>query len=218
MKKILNKRLETISAFIKENDSVIDIGCDHSLLGIYLVLNRNKIRVLGSDINEKPLMKAKENLIKYHLEDKIELRLGNGLDVMDDNIDTIVISGMGSINIINILKNINKYPNVKKLILSPNNDFMFFRFQIGKLGFMINKEKIVFENGKYYLISECIKGNKKVNLLFGKLDTNDKEVISYYQYLYNLNKTIYAKLSFVNKIKKINLLYQNMLIKRKIKI
>ena len=39
--KILNKRLQTLSAFIEKKDVVLDIGCDHSLLGVYLVLNKN---------------------------------------------------------------------------------------------------------------------------------------------------------------------------------
>ena len=59
MKNILNKRLQTISAFIEKEDIVLDIGCDHALLGIYLVLNK-KIKVIGSDINTGPLEKAKE--------------------------------------------------------------------------------------------------------------------------------------------------------------
>ena len=63
MKKILNKRLESLCAFIKEKDIVLDVGCDHALLGIYLLLNKN-IKVIGSDINPGPLEKAKDNLKK----------------------------------------------------------------------------------------------------------------------------------------------------------
>ena len=121
MKKI-NKRLETLSAFININDIVLDIGCDHGLLGIYLTLTKN-IKVISSDINIGPLEMAKENIKKYNLEDKIETRLGNGLDVMSEDINTIVISGMGGDNIIKILNCIKSYPNIKKLILSPNNAF-----------------------------------------------------------------------------------------------
>ena len=36
MKKILNKRLLTLSAFINDRETVLDIGCDHGFLGIYL--------------------------------------------------------------------------------------------------------------------------------------------------------------------------------------
>ena len=98
----INNRLQKISDFINEKDSVIDIGCDHGLLGIYLVLNKKIKTMVSSDINQLPLNKAKENILKYHLENQIELRLGNGLECLDDNLDTIIISGMGGLTIIDI--------------------------------------------------------------------------------------------------------------------
>ena len=210
MKKILNKRLETLSAFIKENEIVLDIGCDHGFLGIYLTLNRENVKVISSDVNKKPLLRAKENIHKYSLDNKIETRLGNGLEVIDSDITTTIISGMGAISIINILKDINKYPNVNKLVLSPNNDFEYFRKSITKLGFMIIKEEMVFENGKYYLISECIKGLDDIDYFFGKLDLNNNIVIDYYKYIYERNEII------LNKIDNKYLRMENLKIKEKI--
>lgn len=217
MKKILNKRLEMVSAFIHDNENVIDVGCDHGLLGIYLILNRKNIRVISSDIKEGPILKAKENILKYHLEDKIELKLGNGLEPITDDITTVVISGMGGINMVNILKSINNYPKVKKLVLSPNNDFEFLRKNISKIGYMINNEKMIDEKGKYYLIIEAIKGKKRVRSFFGKLNLRDKVVKQYYKDLYNQNKKILNNLSLFNKIKKIKMIYQNLLIRVLIK-
>lgn len=213
MKRILNKRLQTISAFIKEDDVVLDIGCDHSLLGIYLVLNKN-IKVIGSDINKGPLEKAKENLKKYHLSRRIELRLGDGLEVVSSDINTIVISGMGGLNIINILKNIKKYPNIKKIIISPNNDFSKTREEISKLGFHIYRETIVLESGKYYLISEYHTGNRKINSFFGKLDLTNDIVIKYYKHVYDTNLKILSKLGIKDRQRKKLLKNENKEIKK----
>ena len=208
MKKILNKRLETLSAFIEESDTVLDIGCDHALLDIYLVLNKN-IKVIGSDINYGPLEKAKENLKKYHLTNKIELRHGDGLECMSDNINTIVISGMGGLSIINILKKINNYPNIQKLVISPNNDFELTRSEISKLGFYITKEEMVYESGKYYLISEYKIGTKKLDNFFGKLNLEDNIVKNYYQYVYETNLKILSKLGIKEKTKRKNIINEN---------
>lgn len=213
MKKILNKRLQTISAFIKDGDCVIDIGCDHSLLGIYLVLNK-KVKVVGSDINPGPLEKARENLVKYHLVRKIELRLGDGLNTITDDIDTIVISGMGGLSIINILKDVKKYPNIKKIIVSPNNDFTLTREQISKLGFYLKKEEMVLEAGKYYLISEYSRGRKKIDNYFGKLDLDNSIVKKYYQYVYGNNMKILSKLGLKDRTKKKELTKENNKIKK----
>lgn len=213
MKEILNKRLQTISAFIKDGDCVIDIGCDHSLLGIYLVLNK-KVKVVGSDINPGPLEKAHENLVKYHLVRKIELRLGDGLNTVSSDIDTIVISGMGGLSIINILKDIKKYPNVKKIIVSPNNDFSLIREEISKLGFYLFKEEMVLENNKYYLISEYRKGTKKIDSYFGRLDLENEIVKKYYKHVYDSNLRILSKLGLKDRLKKNELTKENNRIKR----
>ena len=212
MKKI-NKRLETLSAFININDIVLDIGCDHGLLGIYLTLTKN-IKVISSDINIGPLEMAKENIKKYNLEDKIETRLGNGLDVMSEDINTIVISGMGGDNIIKILNCIKSYPNIKKLILSPNNDFALVRREICKLGFKINKEFMVKDHSKFYLISEFIVGKEDINYYFGKLDLNNEIVKEYYNYIYNTNLKIINKLGNSDEEKKALLIKENNTIKK----
>ncbi len=216
MKRILNKRLQTISAFIKEKDIVLDIGCDHCLLGIYLFLNKN-VKVIGSDINKGPLEKAKENLKKYHLTRKIELRLGDGLEIMSDDINTIIISGMGGQSIIDILKNIKKYPNIKKLVISPNNDFSLTREEIIKLGFHITKEEMVYETGKFYLISEYKPVKRKIDYFFGKLDLDNPTVRRYYQYVYDNNLKILSKLGMRDRVKKRTLTKENNLIKKIIK-
>ena len=213
MKSLLNKRLQRISAFIEKDDIVLDIGCDHSLLGIYLVLNKG-VKVIGSDIKPGPLEKAKENLKKYHLSRKIELRLGDGLSVMSNDINTLVISGMGGLSIINILQDIKKYPNVNKIIISPDNDFPLTRKEVSKLGFYINKEELVQENGKYYLISEYRVGTKKTDFYFGKLNLDDLIVMKYYQHVYDTNLRILSKLGIKDCLKKKCLIKENNLIKK----
>lgn len=212
MKKILNKRLENLSAFINYSDTVLDIGCDHGLLGIYLTLNKN-VKVISSDINHKPLEKAKENILKYNLIDKIETRLGDGLSVITSDINTIVISGMGGLNIINILKDIRKYPFVKKLVLSPNSDFKEMREMITKQGFKITREVMVKDHNKFYLISEFILGKEETDYYFGKLDLNNETVKEYYQYIYNTNLRIISGLSSDINPKKNLLLKENSIIK-----
>lgn len=188
----INNRLQQISDFLYPEDKVIDIGCDHGLLGIYLTINK-KIYVVDSDINELPLNNAKENNKKYNV--NIETRLGNGLETITKEINTIVISGMGTDTIIDILKDIEKYPNIKKIVLSPNTDFYKLRKYMNKTRYRIKEEQIVLENKKYYLVVSYIKENKrKNNPYFGKLDLNNNINKSYYQNIINKNKKIIPNL------------------------
>ena len=214
MKINLNNRLLSISDFILSKDKVIDIGCDHGLLGIYLVLNKKIKKMVSSDINELPLKKAEDNIKKYNLEKKIETRLGNGLETVTNDLDTIIISGMGGLTMIEILKKINNYPNIKKIIISPNTDFQETRKFLTKQNFNLITEKIVEENKKYYLISYYEKGqSKRINYYFGKLNLKDKNVIDYYNNIINKNNIIIKKLSYKYLIKKINLIIENKKIK-----
>ena len=96
-----------VASFIDENDkSVIDIGCDHGLLSIYLAEKFNNLKIIASDVNNNALESARRNVSKYKLEDRIDIRLGSGVSVINkkDKIDTLVVAGMGANTIIGFLK------------------------------------------------------------------------------------------------------------------
>jgi len=168
----LSKRLKEISNYIPDNIKMVDIGCDHALLDIYLYKNRKNIKIIASDVNENALNQAKENIKKYKLEKCIETRLSNGLDnINKDEIDTIVISGMGAHTIVGILHmNLNKLSNVDNIIVQSNNHIDFLRKKITELNYYIDSEKLVKDNNIIYTIISFKKGNKRYNkkeLYFG---------------------------------------------------
>ena len=217
----LSKRLETISSLVPINSNIIDIGCDHGLLDIYLYQHKIAKKVIATDINENALNNAKDNIKKKKLSKYIETRLGNGLDILNqkDNIDTIIISGMGAHNIIGILKNnLEKLKKINTLIIQSNTKLELLRKEIVKLNYQIEDEIIIEDNKKKYIIIKFIKGKKKYNqkeLKFGPilLKKNDKLFKEYLkQELEKLN--IYLKLLPKNRIidiyklkKKIRTLY-----------
>ena len=50
----ISKRLEAISSLVPINTNIIDVGCDHAYLDIYLTLN-NSNKCLATDINKNAL-------------------------------------------------------------------------------------------------------------------------------------------------------------------
>ena len=169
----ISKRLEAISSLVPIKSRVIDIGCDHGLLSIYLFQNKISDLVIASDINENALGNAKENIKKYDVD--IETRLGNGLDVLkeEDNIDTIIISGMGAHTIIGMLKNNQeKLKNINTIIIQSNTKLFFLRKEMTRLNYLITDEELVKDNNKIYTIIKYEKGYKKYNkkeLYFGPI-------------------------------------------------
>ena len=158
----LSKRLLAIANLVDDNSKVVDIGCDHGLVSIYLAMNKQNISIIASDINQNALDNAIKNINKYHLEDKIKVCLSNGLNNINDEIDTIIISGMGGHTIIDILtNNQEKLNTVNNIIIQSNNDIEYVRRKIVKLGYCISKEELILDKNIYYTVILFTKGKKK---------------------------------------------------------
>ena len=190
----INKRLSSLGDLILEGNSksIIDVGCDHALLDIYLINKNPSLGLTASDLREEPLNKAKENIEKYSLSNKIKTKLSYGIDDLEDDIDTVVISGMGTETIIEILsKGSIHLGHVNRLVISSNNKYYELRKYITSIGYVINKEQIIYEDNKYYITIDFIKGNKKYNykeLYFGPYLINNKDNMFYEYYNFILNK------------------------------
>lgn len=181
----LSKRLQAVATLVDINSRVLDIGCDHAYLDIYLTLN-NGNTCIASDINENALNKAKENIKKYKLSRKIKTILTDGLsniDVFDS--DNIVICGMGTHTILDILKT-NNLSNT--LIISSNNDIELLRREVVKLGYYIDSEIFLYDRKKPYIIIKFLKGNKKYkkyDFIFGPILKNNYDYKKYIINKYN---------------------------------
>ncbi len=177
----LSKRLEVVANFIKDNSKIIDIGCDHGLLSIYLAQKYKNINIIASDVNKNALSSAIKNIENANLEDRIETRLGSGLEVINqDEIDTVVIAGMGSNTIVGILKySKDKLVNVNDIIVQSNTDLYFLRKNITSIGYYIEDEVLVEDKGIIYTVIKFTKGKKRYSykqLYLGPilLQKNDK--------------------------------------------
>lgn len=182
----ISKRLEAISDFIEETDRVIDIGCDHAILDIYLCKKFENINIIASDIHEGALDQAKSNIEKHRLVERIIPRLGDGLSIINpDEFDTIVISGMGFINIKKILSNKPKMINFPKIVIQCNTDVVKLRKFVIRLGYKITREKLVMDNDIIYTVIEFKQGVEKYNydqIYFGPriLESKDELFYEYY--------------------------------------
>lgn len=209
----ISNRLKTIADMIDSDYHVIDVGCDHALLDIYLTLNK-KIKCTAIDNKEKVINYSKENIEKYNLTSKIELILNDGLEnikIHDD--DIIVLAGLGTKTILNIITN----KNIKHLIVQSNDDVYNLRYQLTKLNYKVIDEKIVYEKKKYYTIIKLEKGKAKYSkkeleygpiLLKEKNKVFDKYLIKRIDYFEMLlkqvpKKYIIRKLKIKSKIKKL---------------
>ena len=94
----LTNRLLKIASLVNENKRLADIGTDHGYIPVYL-LNEGKINfAILADINKGPLENARSEVKRNKLEDKVDLRLGSGIEVLKKGeVDEVIIAGMGVI-------------------------------------------------------------------------------------------------------------------------
>lgn len=189
---MLSNRLKSLIKYVDINDKIIDIGCDHALLDIYLVKNKYIDSLIVSDIHEGALKSGIQNIKKSRLSKKIDARLGNGLDVLnkDDEVNTILISGMGTSTILSILN--SPYINcINKMILQSNNDHFELRSKITDMGFFIDTEEYFVDNKKNYINIVFKRGNKSYSnkeLRYGPILIHDKEYL-----IFELNNCMHIK-------------------------
>lgn len=178
-------RIESIYSFIDKNDKVVDVGCDQAKLGIMLA--KSNIKSIASDISINVISRAKEDINKLGYSDYIDLRVSDGLsNIKEGEADTVVLSGMGTHTILEILNNTKL--RFKKVITISNNYHDILRTKMNDLNYKIDRELIIKENNKYYNLILFKEGNNDLTrkeILLGKNHIDDNLYNDYLNYLKN---------------------------------
>ena len=156
---MLSRRLKAIADLVDSNKRLVDVGCDHALIGIYLLLNKKVTKVLAIDNNKNALKGAFLNVSKYEVSN-IDIKLHQGLsDIVIDKTDTVIISGLGTNTIKDIITN-SDYNNISTLIVQSNNDLCDLRKFICAKGFYVADEVVIEEKGIVYVIIKFKEGHR----------------------------------------------------------
>ena len=153
----LGERLTRVASFVPDGSKVCDVGSDHAYLPVYLIQNDQISCAIAGEVVEGPFLSAKQTVRDYRMEDRIEVRLGDGLQILskEDEITAVTICGMGGELISSILEagysggHIN---GQERLILQPNVAEHFVREWLMKHSYRITHEMVVEDNHRLYEI------------------------------------------------------------------
>ena len=183
---MISDRLKSISSLINYGEDIIDIGCDHALLDIYLTLNK-KCYCRCCDVSQDIIDRAISNIKKNNLDGSIDIFVGNGFNDLGLDFNTVmVLSGMGTSTILKILdKN-----RTHDIICQTNTDLYVLRKSICSMGYYIVSEDLVFDNNRYYVSIRFSIGDSNYSfdeLLLGPclLKRNDSLFRNYVNNMYN---------------------------------
>ena len=170
-------RIEAIYSFIDLKDRVVDVGCDQAKLGI-LLAKRNQ-KSIASDISPKVIERASLDIRKLGLDNLIDLRVSNGLqNIKEKEADTLVLSGMGTHTILEILNSTKIKFN--KIITISNNYHDILRDKMNELNYKVDKELIIKEKALNETKSQLLILTEKNKMLEDKI-LKDNNIINEYK-------------------------------------
>lgn len=194
----LDLRLAAAAEFVKEGTVAADVGTDHGYLICYLINEGICTRGFATDINIKPLESARKLIREMDLENEIETVLTDGLKGLpEDEIDEVLICGMGGETIIGILEEAKWVKSEKvHLVLQPMSRADMLRRWLCENGWSIDAEKAVeVEKHLYTVISaEYIGGSEVPDDLYcltGELlGQSDEFAVKYVRWQANIQRGI----------------------------
>lgn len=171
----LSKRLAEVASLVPTGCRLADIGSDHAYLPVHLLVQGKICAAIAGEINEGPLQAAKKQVEKLGLDSVVDVRKGDGLEVIESGeVDVISIAGMGGALICQILDaGIEKLHKVQRLILQPNVASHLVRQWLLDHGWELKQESLIEEDGKYYEVLMAEPGNE--HQTYEGMDQQEKE-------------------------------------------
>lgn len=155
----LSLRLQAIARLVPAGSVPADIGTDHAYLPVELVRAGICPKAIAGDIHRGPYLQALERVAKTGLVDRISVRLGDGLAILQPGeADGIIIAGMGGQTLLQILAaGADVLAACQYLILQPMTDAAQVRAKLSGQGWFIAAEDLVKEEGKFYQIIKFVR-------------------------------------------------------------
>jgi len=160
----LNNRLSLCAEMVRKGARIADIGTDHAYLPVWLVRAGFASFALACDIKAEPLKSGELTIQKYHAENLVKTRLCDGLkSVHSEEVDDIIIAGMGGETIVHILSDAPWLKDKsKKLVLQPMSKHELVIDYLYKNGFELIEHRCTVADGKIYTaFSASFTGNTK---------------------------------------------------------
>ncbi len=183
----LDKRLSAVANLVRKNMNFADIGTDHAYLPVYLIENCIIDKAIAADLRKGPLENARETVQEHNLDDKIELRLSDGLDNFKENeVNEIAVAGMGGLLISRFIERTEWLKNNDvHLILQPMTHVEELRKTLFDNGYVIEKELVAEDSNKLYIIlSVYYYGDATaytdLDLIVGRLPVNQDDLSKKY--------------------------------------
>lgn len=152
---VLDARLAAAAELCRPGLPVADVGCDHGKLTAALACSGLYPRVIGTDLRPGPLAKARRTVEQAQCQDRVQLRLGDGLSVLSaGEVGTIVIAGVSAQTAWQMLEAAPwvSDPGGPRLVLIPATRHDELRRWLAGHGFRLVCDRPVEAAGRWYAV------------------------------------------------------------------
>ena len=149
----MNLRIQKIADMINKGVVLADIGTDHAFLPILAIKHKKVQKAYACDIAKGPLEIAKRNIQAENLDGQIETILSNGFEHVPQDVDVVVIAGMGYYTAKDILEAAGekRLRTCKQLIVEVNRKPELLRKWISDHHYTIDQEELITERDFDYI-------------------------------------------------------------------
>lgn len=179
----LSIRLNAVATMVTKGNRLVEAGCDHGYMPIFLVENEIVPSAIAMDINKGPLERAKAHINEHKLGEKIETRLSDGVQALKKGEgDSLIIAGMGGGLVIKILTEGREIlSEFKEFILQPQSELTQVRKYLQNNNYEIVEERMVIDEGKYYPMFKVVHGHmeydREIYFKYGKFLLEEKNEV-----------------------------------------
>ena len=147
----LQPRLQLLADMVPAGCRLADVGTDHGYLPVWLLQRGRTQSAIAADIGAEPLAHARRTAEEYGVEG-MDFRLCDGLrDIAPDEVDTVVIAGMGGETIIAILESAAwTKDGAHTLLLQPMTKAAELRRWLSVNGYAFTEERLVWDKNYLY--------------------------------------------------------------------
>lgn len=169
---MLDERLSLAAALYEPCEWGTDIGTDHAFLPCHLLRAGICRHMIATDVSEKALSRARQNLTRQRLIDRAEVVLADGLDAVTHPCGCISVMGMGGELMGKILRRGQDKLQGAVLVLGAHTELNLVRQAIRDIGYHIVQERLCKAAGRFYVFWRAENGSADMSaedIRYGRL-------------------------------------------------
>ena len=158
----LQPRLHLLADLVPQGAKLADIGTDHGYLPVYLLQKGRIASAIAADIGRAPLEHARRTARQYGVEDDMRFLCCDGLQgIGPEDVDTVVVAGMGGETIIHILSQASwTKAGSTLLLLQPMTKQEDLRRWLNENGYAQSAERLVRDKDYLYPVFTVFGGEQ----------------------------------------------------------